>query len=278
MRTAILGLGLIGGSLALAIGGRGFDRDPAVRVRARALGVEVTDALADAVRDADVIVVAVPESAVVAVSLDAARAAPRAVLTDVASSKRHLPAIAEGLPDGVRLVGGHPMTGGTRGGVEAADAALFRGRPWAIVPTARSDAAAVAAVGDVARQAGALPVVLSLARHEALMTWLVRAPLAVAGALMRAAALGAGDGLATLSGPGFSDTTRLAGTRLELSEELVLADREELARALEAVMAGLDALAASLRSGDADAVRAWLAASREARAQFDRLRPDSETK
>lgn len=249
-RVAVVGLGLIGGSAALAFDAVGFDRDPGVRERARRRGISVADSLEDAVATAEVVVTAVPTAQTPALLREIAAVSPRALLTDTASLKRPMLAAAESLPAGSRFVGGHPMAGARRDGVEAADSRIFHARPWALVSTARSDPASLSAVAELVRGTGAKPVVLAAEQHDRLMTWISHLPHAVAVSLARAAAAQAGADLAPLAGPGFLDTTRIAGRRRELALELALADPEALARAIDAVRKELEGLATALRSGD----------------------------
>ena len=307
MRVAVVGLGLIGGSLALATNAKGYDAHPLVRAKARERGIDVRDTLAEAVGGAELVVVAVPRAALPDSLLAAARSADRATLTDVASSKKDVEALATALPEGVRFIGGHPMAGSTRRGIESAEASLFRGRPWLLVPTSRTDPAAATLAGALARDVGAEPLVLSAARHEELMTLVSRLPLVVAVGLMRQAGQALEDRrneprtadranaervdaeragtdrvhagpLAAVAGPGFLDTTRLAGTPPELAVELALADPDALADAIDAFVRDVGSLAAVLRAGDAGALRTWLAEGAAPRAQLERTRDSSSAK
>jgi prephenate dehydrogenase len=255
-RVAVVGLGLIGGSAALAFGAAGFDRDPDVRARARSRGIAVADTLAEAVRGtgADIVVTAVPTAPTPGLLAEIAALAPEALLTDTASLKAPIVQAADRLPGGVRFVAGHPMAGSRREGVEAADAGLFRGRPWVLVSTARSTPADVAQLAELVRGIGARPVELAAEKHDRLMTWVSHLPHAVAASLARAAAPATRTELTSLAGPGFLDTTRIAGRRRELALELALADPEALAGAIDAVREELARLASALRAGDADAV------------------------
>lgn len=273
-RVAVVGLGLIGGSVALAAGARAYDRDPGVRDRARRRGIDTADSLAGAVAGADVVVIALPTGAAPALLPEVAGLAPGAVLTDCASLKRPLVAAAQRLPPWARFVAGHPMAGGTGNGVEASDPGLFRGRPWILVRTARSDDAAVARVEAFVRAAGARPVALDADRHDRAMTWVSHLPLAVSAALASAAGSGGGPDVARLAGPGLLDTTRLAGQRPALALELALADPGALAAAIEAVREELGHLAAALRTPDAGAVADRFARAAEARGSL--ARPDPE--
>jgi prephenate dehydrogenase len=231
-RVAVVGLGLIGGSAALAVGAAAFDRDPGVRARARKRGIAAADTLAEALAGAQVVVAAVPTAATPALLPEIAALAPGALLTDTASLKAPIVRAAQGLRDGVRFVAGHPMAGSRREGVEAADPEIFRGRPWVLAATARSLPGDVSALAQLVRGIGARPIELAAERHDRLMTWISHLPHAVAVALVHAAAPETASEdveLASLAGPGLLDTTRIAGRRRELALELALADPKALA-------------------------------------------------
>lgn len=268
-RTAVVGLGLIGGSFALAAGARGYDRDPAVRAGARARGIDTADSLEAAVAGAGIVVTAVPTALTPELLRALSAIAPDAVLTDTASLKKPIVEAAATLAAGARLVGGHPMAGARRRGIEAAAPEIFRGRPWALVRTARSDDHSMAAVSDLVRSIGARPVVLDAERHDRLMSWVSHLPHAVASALAQAAGTAAGDDLVRLAGPGLLDTTRLAGQPVALGLELALADPDALAAAIDAVSAELEKLSTALRAGDADAVRALFESAEAIRRALD---------
>ncbi len=251
-RVAVVGLGLIGGSAALAFEASAFDRDAGVRARAKRRGIEAAGTLRDAVSGAEVVVTAVPTAQTAALLTEIAALAPGALLTDTASLKAPIARAAQGLREGARFVAGHPMAGSRREGVEAADPDLFRGRAWVLAATARSRPDDVALLAGLVRSVGARPIELAAERHDRLMTWISHLPHAVAVSLVRAAAPETGPELAALAGPGLLDTTRIAGRRRELALELALADPEALARAIDAVRDELARLAASLRAGDAE--------------------------
>ena len=140
-RCAVVGTGLIGGSIALALGAKAWDRSGGVRDRARRRGVRASETLEEALEGAEIVVIAVSARETPDVLRAAAALAPGALFTDVASWKRGVVETAESLPPAIRYVAGHPMAGSTASGVEGADPALFTGRPWLVVPTPRSDAA-----------------------------------------------------------------------------------------------------------------------------------------
>lgn len=240
MRLAVIGLGLIGGSIALGLHGRhqvrGHDRDAMTRDAARARGLEVADRLED-VLPADVVVVATPLAAVVETLGAVVPRADGAVVAEVGSLKRAVAAFAEDAPAGSRIVGLHPMAGSTASGFASADPAIFRGRPFLVVPTARSDERAMAVAGDLARDLGGTPTVCSAEFHDRAVAMLSGAPLAIAIALARA-----GADVAHLAGPGFEGATRLAATPPELGRALLRGDRTEVIAALARFRAALDEL------------------------------------
>src|SRR5207249_2629847 len=121
MRVAVVGLGLIGGSAALALGARGYDRDPGARARARDRGIDAAESLPEAVRRAEVVLIAVSTEETPALLLQAAAAAPDALLTDASSLKRPVAACAAALPAGTRFVAGHPMAGSKTPGLERSE-------------------------------------------------------------------------------------------------------------------------------------------------------------
>ncbi len=268
-RVSVVGLGLIGGSVALGAGARGYDRDANVRERARRRGIEVADSLAAAVSGADLVVTAVPTAETPALLRGVSTLAPAAVLTDCASLKKPIVAAAKTLRAGVRFVAGHPMAGGRGRGVEAADPEILRERPWILVRTERSDADSVSAVEAFVRSLGARPVVLDAERHDRAMTWVSHLPQAVSSALARATNRGGGPDLAAFAGPGLLDTTRPAGQPVALALELALADPEALAGAIEALRAELGDLAAALRETSEKAVADYFERASEIRRSLE---------
>jgi prephenate dehydrogenase len=270
LNVAIAGLGLIGGSLALALRARhrvtGFDVDPRSRDAARAEAIETVDRLEDLL-PADAVIVATPLGSIVTTLASLSERAGAAVLLEMGSLKAAVAAFAETAPEALRVVGVHPMAGATTAGFTAARADLFRDRPFLIVPTARSDASAMAVAGDLARDAGGVPTVCSAVVHDRAMAFLLAAPLAAASAL---AVAGAEAGpLLRLAGPGFRDTTRLAGTPLDLAEQLLGANAGNVVAALAALRKVLDEIEGAVADRDRDALRSLLGRAAEARGRLD---------
>lgn len=227
MRLALLGLGLIGGSVARAAHAAGWHvaawtPSGAGPRTARAEGaIDVAGGtLREAVADADLVVLAAPPTAcaeLLGVLAGAGRDALRrdAVISDVASTKALL--IEQAAALGLRFVGGHPMAGSEMSGFDAGSADLFRDRPWIVVPPAAGDEAAVARVEELARACGARPLRMTAAEHDAAVAAISHLPLVVAAALVEAVAGGPGDPVspgwpaaAALAASGWAGATRLA--------------------------------------------------------------------
>ena len=274
-RAALIGCGQIGGSLVAALRaagavGRvvGFDRTAAHGEAARDGGLvdELAPDAAAAAREADLVVLAVPVRAAGEVLAEIARAVGRArLVTDVGSTKLDVVTAAEqALPDAARFCGGHPMAGTERSGPAAADAALFRDRLALITPTARTAPEALAACEAMWRAVGARTVRMSPAQHDRVVAWVSHLPHAAAFALA-AAVDGVADEVAGLSGGGFADTTRIAGSDPTMWRDIFLANRAALLGALDALGAELAALRRAVEAGDAAAIEALVARAGAAR-------------
>jgi prephenate dehydrogenase len=242
--VAIVGLGLIGGSLARALSARGLrvlgvDRPEVVR-RARAVrAIARAGATVAEAAGAPMVVLAAPPRANLALLRTIARhLAPGTVVTDLGSVKAPICRVARAHGLGT-FVGGHPMAGTERSGFEASDARLFRGHPWILTPDGASPAA-VAAVRRLVRTAGARPHVMKADEHDRTVAFLSHAPQLLAWALDAAAR---GDAVSgrhlALAGPGFRDMTRLAKSPRPLWREILAENRAEVARALAAVSRAL---------------------------------------
>jgi prephenate dehydrogenase len=236
--VAVVGLGLIGGSLARALTRAGWrvigcDRWTVLRkawsARVLAEGCPVPE---EAAARADLVVLAAPPRVNLALLRRVARAAATsAVVTDVSSVKRPILRAAARL--GLRsFVGGHPMAGSEGSGFDASSPDLFSGRPWILTP-ARASPRAVARVRALVRAVGARPVSLGAAEHDRVAAFLSHLPQLVAWALIAAAR---GDATArrhaALAGPAFHDMTRLAASPRPLWREILRQNQADVARAL----------------------------------------------
>lgn len=224
MKVGVVGLGLIGGSIALGLREThevvGHDRDEATRSAARERGLRVIDRI-DEVLPADAVVVATPLGAIVPTLAGFAPRAAGAVLLEVGSLKAKVAAFAETAPADVRIVGLHPMAGSTASGFAAADPALLRGRPFLVVATARSDDRAMAVAGEIARDLGGSVTVCSPQIHDRAIAAVSALPLASALALSRVARSALPMPFEAVAGTGIRDATRLASTPAELAIPLL---------------------------------------------------------
>jgi prephenate dehydrogenase len=274
-RVAILGTGLIGTSIALAasraaISVRGWDADPvAVRTAADAGALEAADDLADAVRDADLVVVCTPIATIPSVVTAVLAASPRAVVTDAGSIKGAvLAAVEAAVPAAgvARFVPGHPMGGSERSGPEHASASVVDNVVWVLAAGERTDPAAVDRVEAFVAAIGARPVRLTPERHDRLVAFVSHLPQVASSALMGLAAAEEADEpeLLLLAAGGFRDLTRLAASNPALWGEILGANREQVGRAIDLYVERLrwvrDALA-----GDTARIVETFATAKEAR-------------
>lgn len=280
-RLAIVGVGLVGGSLGMAVRRRRLAREVLGCGRsarnldvamARGLVDRATVDLAEAVEGADVVVLAVPVGSCGRLAAAIApHARPDAVLTDVASVKAPVVAALEAAwPAAGRVVGAHPIAGSDRTGAGAADAALFDGRRCIVTPTAATDPAALARVEALWTGVGARVERMDARRHDEILAWVSHAPHAVAYALAEAVGRAeAGGALLAYAGSGFDDTTRIARSSPELWRDVLLANRAAVGAALAGFRAVLDELERALGAADASAIERLLAAARARLRQGD---------
>ena len=272
-RVAVVGLGLVGGSVALAACARGAARAVVGTSRSRdaedaALARGAVHAVAEleaAVRGAELVVLATPVSAMAGVLRRAAPALARgALVTDVGSVKAPLAETLPGLlPPGVCYVGAHPMAGSHLRGLDHARADLFEGATCVVTPTEDSPPAAVARVAEFWSALGARVVRRSPAQHDVEVAWTSHLPHVLA--FGYAAALAGAPGRAgEVAGSGFRDFTRIAHSDAELWSEILVANRKALAGPLHAFAAALGDLTRTLEAGDVDALERQLAAARTA--------------
>jgi prephenate dehydrogenase len=256
---AIVGLGLIGGSIALAV----RERWPAVRivaidrppVIAHALGSGAIDRGAESVsgiRQADLVILAAPVRQNVAWLETLATELPEStIVTDVGGTKRDIVAAARALPLSRRFVGGHPIGGAERGGFGFARPDLFRGRPWIFTPHGAAAESMLDRLFALVAGVGARPLALDAEQHDRVMAYLSHLPQLTASALMATVGAAAGaDGL-KLAGRGLVDTTRLASSPPDTWRDVCAANADVLADALDALIARLAELRADLRSDTA---------------------------
>jgi prephenate dehydrogenase len=272
-RLAVVGTGLVGTSVALAAGrggtrSRGFDADSGVLKGAVARGaVEPASSLAQAVADAELVVVAVPVGAAPAVVQEVLDAVGGdVVVTDVASTKRPLASLAD-----PRFVPGHPVAGGAAGGPARAAADLFDAATWFLTPTDTSAAESVALVERFVASLGARTVRTDAEAHDRLLALTSHLPHALANLLMLRVAEAAGEDDAPLAFAGASlrEMTRLAGANAAVWSDIFLGNADEIATALGGLRASLDELQHSLQDGDRDRIEATIATAAAARERLE---------
>lgn len=283
LNVAVLGVGLIGGSIGLAVRARGgaqvtgWDADPSAGSRARAHGAIDRDAarISDAVRDADVVFVAVPVGALTStVQAALAAAGPETIVTDVGSTKQ---AVAQAISD-PRFIPGHPLAGAELAGVEHARKDLFEGATWFLCGEHASSAARER-LRELVASFGARPVQIDPETHDRLMAGVSQLPhvlanllVAQAAGLVVEAAEEGDEGLpgSAAAGPSFRDATRVAGSNSAIWTDIYMSNRQALAAAIDELIPRLQQVRALLAEGDAEALTAW---NERARAWREALLP-----
>ncbi len=254
--AAVVGLGLIGGSLGLRlreIGVRvlGVDSDPdALALAAHRGAIDAGSTDLDCVGEADLVIVATPIDQVAATVIAAARRTRRdALITDVGSVKAPIvEAVEAALPAGARFVGGHPMAGSEGQGMAAADAGLLDGRPFILTPTARTVPEAVATMQTIVARLGMRPVLLDPAAHDEMAAQISHLPYLVSLALCRAVA---GDARA-IAGPAYAAMTRVASSPSQMWAAICQANRAAILRALTRYEIELARLRRGIEAGTSD--------------------------
>ena len=259
-RLALVGTGLIGGSIGLALGKAGFDvvgfdRDADRAAEAESLGAvgSVTLTLAEAVAGADLTVIAVPVGQVAAVVIEALDAgAP--LVTDVGSVKA--PVVTEverARPDlATRFVGGHPMAGSEQEGLAGADADLFVGATWVLTPTGRTDPQAFATVRAIVASLGAEAIAVDPELHDTLVAVVSHVPQLAASTLMNVASARGDEHaiLLRLAAGGFRDMTRIASSHPAIWPDICLANRDAIVHALDNYLDELTRVRAIVAGGE----------------------------
>ncbi len=273
--TAVVGLGLIGGSIlrglgAAAVPATGWDADPGVRSAGADAGLSVTDSLGQALAGARLVVVAVPPVAVATVAADVLDRAPEASVCDVCSVKGPVVvgvAAAAGAA-AERFVGGHPLAGSEQGGFAASREGLFVGASWALCPDGAGLAAMLAAAGLV-ETLGAELVILSAHRHDEAVARSSHLAHVLGGLAARSAAA---EPAATLSGGALRDASRVAGSDPALWTEILLANAAALLPVLSTAGEALVGVQAALAARDGAALRQALESGAASRAAILRAR------
>jgi prephenate dehydrogenase len=277
-QVTIIGLGLMGGSLAGAL--RGQCRS-VVGVARRAEVIEValaqdlidwgTTDLVEGVRGADVVVLATPVRVILRQLAEIGSLLPEGcVLIDLGSTKTQIVAEMGHLPDHVQPLGGHPMCGKEVSGIEVAEPTLYQGQTFILTPLPRTSEAALALGRELARATGAHPLVLEAQRQDFLVGTVSHLPYMLACALVATAdATTSADPAAwEIVAGGFRDTSRVAGSDVTMMLDILMTNQEEVIKAVATCQAQLDLLAHLVGNGDEEALGNALSAIRETRLEM----------
>jgi prephenate dehydrogenase len=281
---AVIGVGLIGGSLGLAARKRGLvdrvigiGRNEKKLTRAKDLGAidEFTLDMSTGVAEADLVVVCTPVCTIVPTIVKIApHLKPGAIITDVGSAKAEVVAGAEAaLPGGVHFVGGHPMAGSEKSGVEAANADLFENAAWVITPSLKTNLRAMKKLTEFARKLGARTLIMSPAEHDESVAAISHVPHVLAAAALQVAneleQQRPGDVFSIAAGS-FRDLTRVAASPPEIWRDISLSNREAISRTLRRFEETLAQMRSVVDSGDEAAVEQLFKDAKELREQLMR--------
>ncbi|UCG23316.1 MAG: prephenate dehydrogenase/arogenate dehydrogenase family protein [Chloroflexota bacterium] len=278
LHIAIVGLGLMGGSLAMALRGSagkltGVDRDPESCRLAKATGV-VDDArlsISEGIASADLVILAVPVRSIVTLlnGLPVVRPGGCMVL-DLGSTKSEITQAMESLPDQFSTIGGHPMCGREHSGFGAARADLYRDQTFVLCRNRRTTASIENTALNLVRSIGSEPLVMTAERHDRLVAVSSHLPYVLASLLMGRAweAARLDDRLWQVSASGLRDTTRLAGSEPEMMLEILLANKQAVLEHLEAYGRDLSGFSELLRNGDEAALRDTLQGGQRQRGEY----------
>lgn len=270
--VSILGSGLMGSSLGLALKQRGapvrvrvYARRTETREAALSLGVadEVFSDPVEAVRNADLVVLCVPVLTIPALAEACLPGLKKgAIVTDVGSTKTELVRRLDGLLSGsdAVFIGSHPICGSDQQGIEAGNPDLYQGAMTVITPQTGSPQEAVEKVSNLWKRVGSSVTLMPPEEHDRILAATSHLPHVAAAALV----LAAGDN-GLFCGSGFRDTTRIAGGSPEVWSDIVRTNAPALMEALDVFRKRLDELEALIQSGDGEKLAAWFAAARDQR-------------
>ncbi len=279
-RAALIGTGMIGGSIGIALREKGlveylsgYDRNAEASARAVSLGAidENVESLEDAVREADLVMLAVPVLATVDL-LPAVipHLKAGAIITDVGSTKGPLMAAVESLvPSSIYFIGGHPMAGSEESGIDGADPALLENAIYVLTPGPDTPQKIIDKLSSALRIMGAQPLILDPLIHDRAVAMVSHLPHVIAAALVQSVA-GVSDTelVRTLAAGGFRDSTRIALGDPEVWRDICISNRWALLAALKHYKKSLEVLEKYLSEPDGDAVEEFLLQARDYRSSI----------
>lgn len=271
---AIVGVGLIGGSFALAVRRAGvceritgWDRK---EVLDHAIRLGVIDGFEDAfesgeVSEADLVYLAAPVGGILSFLRTRSNLLkPGAIVTDAGSTKREICRVArQALRDQVSFIGGHPMAGSERTGVEFADANLFNATAYALVADPGADGDAVRTITETVKSIGATPISLTAEQHDRIAARVSHSPQLVSTALALAVARTGDEQTSSLVGSGVLEMTRLAESRWSVWEDICRTNSDEITSALDEAIAQMEAVRIAVSCGDFSSVGEMFTAAGE---------------
>jgi len=265
--VAIVGLGLMGGSLALALRGRcreivGVSRSPETIAFALTHGLIDREVTFEAASACDLLVLAAPVRTILTqlgqLATSTRRSQPSTIVIDLGSTKTKIVSAMQALPPRFDPLGGHPMCGKESSGIAHAEAALYQGKTFVLAPLLRTSPRALALAYELIAVIGSVPLVLPAEQHDALVAVSSHLPYLAALTLMRAAQVLDDPQLWKVAASGFRDTSRLAASDVTMMLDILLTNRAAILNALALYREELDVLAALIDAADPDALRAAL--------------------
>lgn len=268
-RLCIVGLGLMGGSLALALKGKvgriiGVDRHAATRQQALSNGAVdfVTESLAVGIEQADLVILATPVRAILQTIHELPSLRPDGCLVlDFGSTKRAIDEAMSDLPESFAALGGHPMCGKETAGFQAADPALFQGKSFILTRNNRTTPAIELLALTMIDLLGAKPLFLSAEHHDQLTAAVSHLPYLLSATLMRYASAQKDVYLWPTSASGFRDVSRLAGSDPQMLLDILLTNRSAVLEQLEGYRQELEAVTRLLAGENESSLAAWLGAA-----------------
>jgi prephenate dehydrogenase len=271
--VAIFGLGLMGGSLAMALKGRcltltGIDPDPAAVESARQQAIVDQAAIqpGDLLADTDLIILATPVNTILVILASLpALCAHRAIVLDFGSTKRMICQSMRELPEQFDPIGGHPMCGKESAGLDNADPTLFHGANFALIPLERTTPSARQAAEELVNLIGSHPIWMDAETHDTQVAATSHLPYLAANALAYCTQASA----APMAASGFTSTTRLAVTPVSMMLDVLQTNRDAILTSLHQYCQHLAQLENLISTGDLPALQAVLAAGADNRKRIE---------
>lgn len=284
-RVCIVGLGLMGGSLALALRGKvvrlaGVDPDAATRQRAREMGLVdfVTAVPAEAICTADLVILATPVKTILALLEALPTLCPDGCLVlDLGSTKRNISKAMEALPPQFAAVGGHPMCGKEMSGLAAAEPELYQDQTFVLTRNGRTTSEIESLALEIIAAVGAQPLFLEAARHDDIVAAVSHLPYLASATLVQSAAELDEGRVWAVSASGFRDAARLAGSDPRMMLDILQTNKTAVLTQLARYQAALTAVAELLNGDDETALLDWLSRTQAQHAAYQRAKAAQHT-